>query len=478
MHKDTFNRRTVLTGTTALGAASLLGGRAFAQGGGGSSPSAGPAATLPARGEFVVRGAHVLSMDDAIGDFPSGDVHVRDGAIVAVAASVPAPGAQVIDGKGMICMPGFVDTHWHHWTTCLRPAMRADDPKKTYFPVTFALGLHYQPEDSYRSVRLGIAEALSAGITTTHNWAHNVRSPAHADAEVKAMRDSGIRGRFAYGPSLGMPNDKPMDIPDWSRMKADLAKDDMIGLGICSRNIDGNNTSRGAIDAAMAKKEWEGARALGLPITLHTSGSASVQLLAENNLLGPDVQLVHPLNLEPKDFEVLAKHDVRYSISPMGEAGRTGETQLSELLKAGVKVSLSIDNVTAERCDCFNCMHMMQTLNRHRNAGKFPLTTKRLVQIATIDGAVDLGLANKTGSLTPGKRADLILVRTGGPNVTPLGDPYDALVQLAQPSDVDTVVVDGRILRRKGAFTALDYDKVLADSMQTFNALKDRAKWA
>jgi cytosine/adenosine deaminase-related metal-dependent hydrolase len=98
--------------------------------------------------------------------------------------------------------------------------------------------------------------------------------------------------------------------------------------------------------------------------------------------------------------------------------------------------------------------------------------------MATIGGAVDLGLANKTGSLTPGKRADLILVRTSGPNITPLGDPYDALVQLAQPSDVDTVVVDGRILRRKGAFTALDYDKVLADSMQTFNALKDRAKWS
>jgi len=474
MRKDGFNRRTILTATTALGAAGLVPRGALAQ---AAAPASRPAASLPARGEFVVRGAHVLSMDDKVGDLPSGDVHVRDGAIVAVAASVSAPGAQVIAGKGMICMPGFVDTHWHLWTSFLRPVMRADDPKRTYFPVSFALGLHYTPEDSYSAVRLGLAEALSAGVTTTHNWAHNVRSPAHADAEVKAMRDTGIRGRFAYGPALGMPNDKPMDIADWARLKRDVGKDPLISLGICSRNIDGNNTSRGAINADMAKKEWGAARELGLPITLHTNGSASIQLLNEANLLGPDVQLVHPLNTDAKDWEALAKHGVHYSTSPLGEAGRSGEMQFPELLQSGVLVSMSIDNVTAERCDCFACMRMMQTINRHRTGGKIKITTKRLVEIATIDGAKDLGLADKTGSLTPGKRADLILVRTAAPNMSMIGDPYDALVQLAQPSDVDTVVVDGRILRSKGQFTALDYENVVHEAGEAVAGLQTRAKW-
>jgi 5-methylthioadenosine/S-adenosylhomocysteine deaminase len=474
MRKAGFNRRSILTATTALGAAGLLPRGALAQ---AAAPASRPAAPLPARGEFVVRGAHVLSMDDKIGDMPSGDVHVRDGAIVAVAAHVNAPGAQAIDGKGMICMPGFVDTHWHHWTSFLRPVMRADNPRRTYFPVTFALGLHYTPEDSYRAVRLGLAEAVSAGVTTTHNWAHNVRSPAHADAEVKAMRDAGIRGRFAYGPALGMPNDKPMDLADWARLKRDIGKDPMISLGICSRNIDGNNTSRGAINAEMAKKEWGAARDLGLPITLHTSGSVSIQLLNATNLLGPDVQLVHPLNTNAKDWEALVKHGVHYSTSPLGEAGRSGQMQFPELLQAGVLVSMSIDNVTAERCDCFACMHMMQAINKHRTGGKIKITTKRLVQIATIDGAKDLGLADKTGSLTPGKRADLILVRTGAPNMGSIGNPYDALVQLAQPSDVDTVVVDGRILRRKGEFTALNHEKILRDATDSVAALKARAKW-
>lgn len=465
------DRRALLAGTGALGAAALLPSRANAQAASTAAPS------MPARGEFVVRGAYVISMDEKVGDFPTGDVHVRNGAIVAVAASVAAPGAQVIDGKGMICMPGFVDTHWHHWTTFLRPALRADDPKKTYFPVTAAVGAHYTPDDSYRSVRLSLAEALAGGVTTTNNWAHNVRSPAHADAEVKAMRDSGLRGRFSYGPAQGMPNDQPMDLADWARMKRDLAKDDLIGLGVCSRNVDAANASRGAINADMAKKEWGAARDLGLPITLHTNGSDNIKLLAANNLLGKDVQLVHPLNLQAGDFEVLAKHDVRYSISPIGEAGRTGETQLSELLQAGVKVSISIDNVTADRCDCFACMKMLQTLNRHRNAGKYGLTTKRLVQMATIGGAIDLGLADKTGSLTPGKRADLILVKTGTPNMKQIGDPYDALVQQAQPSDIDTVVADGRVLMRKREFTALDYERVAAEANSAFEGLKARAKF-
>jgi 5-methylthioadenosine/S-adenosylhomocysteine deaminase len=468
------SRRAMLASASFLTAAALLPARAFAQ----ATPSPSTAG-LPAWREFVIRGAHVLTMDDALGDFTQGDVHVRAGAIVAVGPNLEVPGAEIVNGKGMICMPGFVDTHWHHWTTFLRSVMRADDPKKTYFPVTFAFGLHYTPEDSYRAVRLGLAEAVSAGVTTTHNWAHNVRSPAHADAEVQAMRDSGLRGRFAYGPALGMANDQPMDLADVARMKRDIGSDPMITLGICSRNVDGNTGgTRGAIDAAMAKGEWTAARELGLPITLHTSGTGAVRVLDEANLLGPDLQLVHPLNTSPEDWAVLAKKGVHYSVSPIGEAGRSGEMQFPEMLHAGVKVSISIDNVTAERCDCFACMHVMQTINRHRTGGKVQITTKQLVRMATLGGAEDLGLDRVTGSLSPGKRADIILVRKNRANMRGIGDPYDALVQLATASEVDTTIVDGRILFQNGQFTALDYDQLEADGAQSVAALKSRAKWA
>jgi 5-methylthioadenosine/S-adenosylhomocysteine deaminase len=478
MHKNGFDRRAILTGTTALGAAGLLPGRVLAQSG-APAPGTGPAASLPARGEFVVRGAYVLSMDDKVGDLPSGDVHVRDGAIVAVAASVNAPGAQLIDSKGMICMPGFVDTHLHHWTSVLRPLMRADDPKLTYFPVTAACGVVYTPEDSYRSVRLSLAQSLSAGITTTQNWAHNVRSPAHADAEMGAMRDTGIRGRFAYGNPALHPNDKTIDLADLPRAKRDwVGKDGMLTLAINSRSVDNfNAATRGGITAEMAKKEWGAARDLGLPITMHTSGVGAIKTLNDAGLLGPDVQLVHPLGTNEEDRAALAKHGVSYSTSPVGEAGRLGDIQFVEMIEAGVKMSLSVDHTTTYDCNCFMSMRMLHTCNLHRFGNKNKITMRRLVQLATIDGARDLGFGDITGSLTPGKRADLILIRTTDGNLAPVGEPYNALVQLAQPSNVDTVVVDGRILRRKGQFTALDQEKVITEAADAAAGLKARAKW-
>ena len=120
---------------------------------------------------------------------------------------------------------------------------------------------------------------------------------------------------------------------------------------------------------------------------------------------------------------------------------------------------------------------MLYSLNYHRAGKPMKLTTKRLVQLATLDGAIDLGIADKVGSLTPGKRADLILVRTTDLNMAAMGNPYDALVALAMPSNVDTVVVDGRILRRGNKFTALDQSKVVAEALESAAALRARAKW-
>jgi len=470
------SRRTVLKGATALGAISALPGTLSAQ--------TAAAAALPARGEILIRGATVLTMDPSLGDFATGNVHVRDGAIVAVGTDVSAPAAEVIDGRGMICMPGFVDTHWHLWISMLRPFVRSDVGALSVFPVSNRLGQHMTPQDHGISARLGIAEALNAGVTTVHNWCHNTRTPDYADAELSAMRDTGIRGRFAYGPAQGMPDDQTMDLEGLARIKQTwMPNDGRLTLGICSRNFGGGSIgggARGFLSVEMAKKDWGGARALGLPITLHTSGPSPITALEEAGLLGPDVQLVHPLLTTPAERAILKNRGVSYSIAPVPESRRfsnLGVVQLGELLEAGVKVSLSTDHTSNYKCDPLGALRVLYALHQHRLHNKPPVTLKRLLQLATLDGAVDLGIADRTGSLTPGKRADLILLRTTDINMALGGDPYETLISLAEPGNVDTVIVDGRILRREGRFTALDYARTVREAREAAVALRERAKW-
>ncbi|HTU08545.1 MAG TPA: amidohydrolase family protein, partial [Trebonia sp.] len=155
-------------------------------------------------GNLLVRGGYVLTMD-AAGDLPAGDVHVRDGEIVAVGEHLDAPGAEVIDAAGKIVAPGLVDTHWHMWNTLLRGL---SDARGGYFTTCTALGRHFRPADSYAGTRLAAAEAIDAGITTVHDWAHNVRGLDWAEAGLRALAESGLRARFSYGYPQGQPNDR------------------------------------------------------------------------------------------------------------------------------------------------------------------------------------------------------------------------------------------------------------------------------
>ena len=483
MARTLINRRTMLKGASALGTLVATSQGMFAQQS-VSRSAAAPGAPLPPRRELLIRGATVLTIDPNVGDLATGDVHVRDGTIVAIAPRIDLTNVPIVEGGGMICMPGFVDTHWHLWTSLLRPFVRADVDALGYFPVSNRLGQLFTPEDSYRSVMLGLAEALSAGVTTVHNWAHNIRSPEHADAELSAMRDAGIRGRLAYGPAQGMPDDQPMDLAGLARTKRDWTPGNgLLTLGICSRNIGGmsiGGATRGTLTIDMAKRDWGGARELGLPITLHTSGPSPIRLLDEAGLLGSDVQLVHPLLTTAEERAILKARGVSYATAPVGEARRpssAGVIQLGELLEAGVKVSLSTDHTTNYNCDPFVAMRLLFALHQHRIGNKIPITVKRLVQLATLDGAVDLGIAEKTGSVTPGKRADIILIRTTDINMAPAGDPYEVIVSLAQPSNVDTVIVDGRILRQSGKFAALDHGRAVQEAREAAMALRSRAGW-
>src|SRR5262245_16908851 len=149
------SRREFLGSLAALGAAGLPGCASLAD-------SRDEPAPLEARDEIVVRNAYVMTMEPKTGDLPDADVHVRHGAIVAVGRNLKAGSAIAIDGRGMIVLPGLVETHWHMWNTLLR-SMSGDKRELGYFPTALALGKAYLPSDMYQGTRLAAAEALNGG---------------------------------------------------------------------------------------------------------------------------------------------------------------------------------------------------------------------------------------------------------------------------------------------------------------------------
>ncbi|HEY7302347.1 MAG TPA: amidohydrolase family protein [Xanthobacteraceae bacterium] len=461
-------RRRFIGDATALAAAGLSARRVGA-------------ADLPSRGEFIVRGAHVLTMDPALGDIARGDIHVRDGEIVAVGTDLSAPGSPTIDARAMIALPGLIDTHNHLWNSTLRSLVR-EGPEKGYFPTVLALGKEYAPQDTYRGVRLGCAELIYSGVTTVHDWAHNIRSPAHADADVRALIDTGIRGRFSYGTYQGGPApDETMDIADLRRMHrnwADYASEGRLALGMASRSV--STSPRGSVTLPALHRDWEAARSLALPITIHTGGKGIVEILEREGLLARDVQLINTTAWDEADRARIAKAGAHVSITPHSEMRYSyGLPRALELLRLGLKVSLAMDTApVAGSNDLFSAMRLMMDTQFVRSRDPLSISARQVLEMATINGAWDLGIADRVGSLTPGKRADLILVRANDLNMAPLGDPVTAIVRSAQPHNVDTVVVDGRVLKRDGRLTALDPDEIVAEAAESLAGLRERAHWS
>src|ERR1043166_7642222 len=384
--------RRALLGSAAAGAAVLA--------------SHARAADLPPRNELVVRNAYVLTMDPRLGDLTRGDVHVRNGEIVAVGEDIAAPDATAIDGRGMIALPGLIDTHKHIWNTTCRNLVR-EGPDKGYFPTVLALGKQYTPEDTYRGVRLGCAELLHSGITCVNDWAHNIRSPAHADADVRALMDTGIRGRFSYGTFQGGPvPDATMDVADLERMARDWSKfsnDGLLHLGMASRSV--STSPRGAVTLAALHKDWDAARRLRLPITLHTGGRGIVEILEREGLLGCDAQLITTSNWDDADRARIARSGSHVSITPHSEMRYSyALPQFVELLKLGIKASLAMDTAAVTgTVDMFSAMRLMMDTQFVRSKDPMSVSARQVLEMATINGAWDLGLADRTGSLTPGR---------------------------------------------------------------------------
>jgi 5-methylthioadenosine/S-adenosylhomocysteine deaminase len=416
-------------------------------------------------GRTLIEGGTVLSMDPQIGELATGDVLIEGDRIVAVGTGLSNGQVNVIDASGMIVMPGFVDTHRHIWEGLLRN-IGTDVPlegRSSYISyVLHKLAPAYRPEDAYIGDLVSALGAIDAGITTLLDWSHIQGSPAHTDAVIQALKDSGLRAVFAYGfPWWGKWEERQ---PSWFVRAATeyfSTKDQMLTLALAAPGPE-------FTDFEVSRDHWKLAREADARITTHVGvGSygqdGKVQEMGEAGLLGPDTTYIHCTTLNDTEIQMIVDSGGTVSLaSPVEMMMGHGMPPIQKFLDRGLRPSLSVDVETNVPADMFNQMRSVLALQRAMATthGKSPITHAEVLACATIDGAKANGLDAKTGSLTPGKQADVILLRTDRMNVTPLNDPATAVVSGMDTGNVDTVMIAGRVMKRHGKLLHVDWAAV------------------
>jgi 5-methylthioadenosine/S-adenosylhomocysteine deaminase len=438
--------------------------------------------TTPDRRALLLRGGLVLSMDPEIGIQHDCDVAIRDGEIVEVGPGLSLDGAEEVDASGMIVLPGLIDSHWHMWSSLGRNFIAEG---YEYFPAKWATSAFYEPEDFEASVLLGLVEAANAGITTVHNWSHNTRTPEHADAELGAHQQGMLRARYAYGHRDMLPVDEPLSFADIDRVAKEWFGSGSPFEGTVHLGVNLRGPDLG--DMAVFHEEMAEARLRSLPVAIHTmqGGSTKVRAteLAEHGYLGPDFLICHFIVATAEDRAAMAASGTPWSYSVHSELrlADAGDPRaaLLNMRSAGVTVSLSIDATSLHPVNLFEAMNVAWNMGipwEGTATAELPaLTFHEVLEMATINGARALGLEQVTGSLTPGKRADVLLVRRHDLNVAPVGDPESTVVRSVTPANVDTVIVDGRILKRDGRLLHVDVPEVVARAEEAARRVLDRS---
>ena len=451
---------------------------------------------------YVIRGGSVMSMDPAVGDFPQGDVLVDGKKIVDVGRNLHVPGAGVIDATGRIVMPGFIDTHHHQFETALRSFLAdgilimdgSGSPSGTTTYYEFILNKFapvYTPKDVYINELFGGLSQLDDGVTTVHDVSQIHHSPQHSDAAIKALFDTGRRAAFGYFESAGnfgagVPGNKyPTDA---YRIKSQYfsSSDQLVHM------IMGGEVYLGP---GSTDQSWTIGRDLGLQIAAHILSPFGIRPIFDDLAagiggnghigIGPDNLFIHMTGMADAAWQKVKDVGAQVSIAfPIEMNMRHGEPPIIKMQSLGMEPSLSVDVECTMTADFFTqmrvCMNMQRMVVNQmvlEQGDFYPpnqwpkpdaslpplLTTRDVLRFGTMNGAKALRLDDKVGSLTPGKEADIIILDATAINVAPLNQVPGAVVSLMDRTNVETVIVAGKVRKWKGKLQNVNVAKLRQD---------------
>ena len=421
---------------------------------------------------ILLKGGCVLSLDSAVGDFEQADVLIEGKKISAVRPNISAPNAQVIDASKRIVMPGFVDTHRHMWQGFLRNVLPDGSLEDYRNVVQRTFGAKMVPDDVYAADLISALGAIDSGVTCILDWSHIQNSPAHTDACIRGLQESGARAVFAYGAGQN-ESGRVMEITT-AKYPGDIARlrkqyfssdDQLVTLHLAALG--------GTPEATLS--QFKAARDVGARITIHVGvgefgRNALLEKLNAERGLKDDTTYIHCCTLNDTEWKLIKDTGGTISIAGYVETlmGH-GNPPIQKAIDTGIRPSLSVDVETSVPNDFFTQMRTVFSLQKNevwakrlagqKDAGKF-LTAREVLEFATIEGARANGLDKKIGSLTAGKEADIILLRTDTLNVMPMNNAVGAVVTSMTAQNVDTVLIAGKVMKRDGKLVGVDMNRI------------------
>lgn len=415
----------------------------------------------------LLRDAHLLTMDDDLGE-RTADILIDDGVIIDVRDGIRDATAETVDLNGSVVLPGLVDTHIHLWQSAIR-GLAGDTWGREYFGLVHPLSGRFRASDMYSATLGGAVELLLSGTTTVFDFCHATNSPEHADASLRALDDAGIRAIFGFcfrhRPEAAIEGFTTMDerFTVLERLTRQWADHERVELGVALNNID-------HVEPEVHTREVAAARSLGLRQSLHSNLAGQVTLSADRGLLGDDLIWVHAGPVSDTELDLLAESGGTIAFTPEVEASLMGVAPcVGRAHRRGVPVTVGTDVPSAVNGSLFSQLRIARAVTRvvdmqaeraqnrpgTRSSELPSFNTVDLLRMATIDGARVLGLGDAVGSITPGKRADLVVFSTQ-PFGLSAGTAADFVVNQATSRHLTHVFVNGDLVVRDGQHLGVD----------------------